>query len=321
MSASCQVSPALMGRQPVRASNFHAAFEVVALAREIDEDQVFATLDTPTNDVLNANDLRFDDEAGLRVTVGAKVTQRYAVEISFMTMNDWDDSLAVSDATRNLGGTEGNLFSPFTNFGSPAEVGLDFNNFASLRLMSGVDTLEWNLRQRLPALETPYFSATAIYGFRYLAFDELLQYRTESNLPFPGGTVNALDVVMNNHLYGFQLGGTVDFRVAPFWVNLEGKAAVCHNSIFEDVNFAGSGGGNPPSEPIDLTREDGATAFVGHVVAAVELRFAPNWVGRIGYQALFVDGLALATRSEPAELLHDASAVFHGPVAGIVVTW
>jgi hypothetical protein len=34
-----------------------------------------------------------------------------------------------------------------------------------------------------------------------------------------------------------------------------------------------------------------------------------------------VDGLALASQSTPADLLHDKSAIFHGPIAGLVVSW
>jgi hypothetical protein len=87
------------------------------------------------------------------------------------------------------------------------------------------------------------------------------------------------------------------------------------------VNFANEGQGTPPREPIDRIVEDSATAFVGHLSATVELRFTEWCVGRVGYQALFVDGLALASRSGPAAVLHDATATFHGPIAGVVLTW
>jgi hypothetical protein len=54
-------------------------------------------------------------------------------------------------------------------------------------------------------------------------------------------------------------------------------------------------------------------------------------VGRIGYQALLIDGLALASENfdrnvailtaGPAELVHDGSVVYHGPFVGLTTTW
>jgi hypothetical protein len=238
-----------------------------------------------------------------------------------MGLSDWKEARQVSDAALNAAGTQGNLFSPFTDFGSPPEVGLDFNDFASIRLISSLDTFELNLRQHLGAFETASFAATAIYGFRFLSVDELFEYRTHSTLPLPAGSSNAVDVAMDNHLYGFQLGANLDYRVARYWINLEGKAAICHNGIVEDVAASMNSRADPVSEPLDRIREEGSTAFVGQLSAAVEFQLAENWVGRIGYQAIFVDGLALASQSGSAELLHNASALYHGPIAGLVVAW
>jgi hypothetical protein len=320
ITASWDLPPPLPVCQPV-AFNFFAAFDAVSLAREIDENQVFATLNTPTGDVLNASGLSFDQEAGMRVVLGAKLTECYSIEITVMGLADWKDARAVSDSSLNLAGTMGNLFSPFTGFGSPPEVGLDFNDFASIRLVSSLDTFEWNVRQRLAALESRSFAATAIYGFRYLSIGEQLEYRTHSTLPLPAGSTSAVDVALDNHLYGFQLGAALDYLVAPWWINLEGKAAICHNGIVEEVAASMVSTADPPNAPIDRIREEGSTAFLGHLSATVELRFAENWIGRVGYQALLVEGLAVASRATSAELLHGASATYHGPVAGLIVTW
>jgi hypothetical protein len=301
--------------------NFYAAIDAVSLAREIDEDQVFATLNTPTNDVLNVNDLGFHQEAGMRATIGAKLSRCYVIEMTAMGLSDWKETGEVSDASLNAAGTAGNLFSPFSGFGSPPVVGLDFNDFASIRLISSLDTFELNLRQRLASFETASFAAAAIYGFRYLSVDELLEYRTHSTLPVPAGSTNAIDVAMDNHLYGFQLGASLDYRVATCWINLEGKAAVCHNGIVEEVAASMVSRADPVNAPLDRIREEGSTAVVGHLSATVEVELARNWVGRIGYQAIVVDGLALASQSGPAELLHDASALYHGPIAGLVIAW
>ncbi len=306
--------------EPVHRANFYAAVEAVSLAREIDEDRVFATLNTPTNDVLNLNDLGFHQQPGIRVVIGAKLTDWYSIEMTAMGFSDWKESAAVSDATLNPGGTAGNLFSPFTGFGSPPEEGLDFNDAASIRLVSALDTLEWNVRQRLSASDAS-FGATALYGFRYLSFDELLEYRTHSTLPQPVGSINAVDIAIDNHLYGIQLGGALDYRRGPYWISFEGKAALCHNAIVEDATASQVSRADPVDAPLDYFRDEGAAAFVGHLSTTVEYRFSEHWVGRIGYQALFVDGLALASESTPALLLHDKSAIFHGPIAGLVVSW
>jgi hypothetical protein len=318
---SLDFPPPLPFCDPVCRPNFFAVFEAVSLARKIDEDQVFATLGTSTNDVLNANDFHFHQEAGMRVSVGARLSRGYVTEITAMGLADWDDTRAVSDASINAGGTAGNLFSPFTGFGSPPRIGLDFNDTVSIRLISSLDTLEWNLRQNLGASKSGSFAASAIYGFRYLRVGERLEYRSHSTLPLPAGSVNAVDVAMDNHLYGLQLGTSLDFRRRSWWVNLEGKAALCHNGMAEEVAASMVSMADPLNAPIDRVREEGSAAFVGQLSAIVELQLTENWIGRVGYQAIFVDGLALASRSEPAELLHGASALYHGPIAGLFVSW
>ena len=309
---------------------WYVANEVVALRRDADESRVFATLTTPTDDVLNTNDLQFENQAGLRVIVGRELDDWFALEGSFLGLMQWDEQKAVRDATANSQATTGNLFSPFTGFGNPATVGLDFNNLASIRLISSLDIAELNVRQRIDTAPS-IMRATALYGFRYMRIREQFAYRTESLAPVPAGTLNSVDVETGNQMYGFQIGGSLEFRVAPrCWLNFEGKAAICDNQADQHTLYT-TGPLAQPNAPITRFRGEDHTVFAGDLSAALEFQFTPGIVGRIGYQALLIDGLALASENfesnvqvltlGPAELVHDGSAIYHGPFVGLTVTW
>jgi hypothetical protein len=310
---------------------WYVVTDLVALKREADGDQDFAALGTPDNIVLSTADLRFELQAGPRVLVGRQFSDWYAIEASYFGLMTWDESLAVRDVTVNALGSAGNLFSPFTDFGDPAgQAGLDFNTFASIRSISSLDNAELNIRQRLDTAPS-IMQATALYGFRYMNIRERFEYNTESAEPAGAGTTNLVDVETHNDLYGFQIGGMIELRVEPrTWLSFEFKAAVCHNDADQITDFSTG----PVVGPATVTtggRAEERTAFVGDATIAIMYRFTPTCVGRIGYQALWVDGLALASENfernislltlGPAQLVHDGNLVYHGPFAGLLLSW
>ena len=309
---------------------WYVVTDLVAFKREADGDQDFAALDTPDNVVLGTEDLKFEFQAGPRVLVGHQFSDWYALEASYFGLMTWDEFRAVRDVTVNSLGTAGNLFSPFTNFGDPAGLaGQDFNTFAQIRTVSSLDNAEINIRQRLETTPS-IMQATALYGFRFMSIRERFEYSTESASP-AGGTVNLVDVETDNNLYGFQIGGMIELRVEPrCWLSFEYKAAVCHSDADQTTNFT-TGPLAGPGTPVTGSRAEERTAFVGDGAVVIAYAFTPACVGRIGYQALWVDGVALASENfepnfsllslGPAQLVHDGNLVYHGPFAGLMWSW
>ena len=304
--------------------------DVVAFRRDWQASQTFATLSTPTNGVLGTHALDFTNQPGLRLLAGRRFNDCFAVEANFLGLLQWDETRTARDSTVNSQGTTGNLFSPFTNFGSPPQVGLDFNNFASIRILSQFNTGELNLRQRL---NTPpsIMQVSALYGFRYLNVHERLEYRTQSLSPVPTGSANAVDVVTKNSLFGLQIGGMIDFRIEPrCWINFEAKAIMLHNDAGQQTQYT-VGPIGAPGTTINGARAQGQMAFAGDLAATAVWKFTPAIVGRVGYQGILVDGLALASdnftrnallmTTAPTDLAHNGHLAFHGPFTGVTVTW
>jgi hypothetical protein len=305
--------------------------EGIALKRDASDERVFATIGDPDTVALSTSDQRFEFEGGLKALLGHQFNDYYAIEASYFGLTTWDAQAAVRDVSVNGLGTTGNLFSPFSNFGDPAGIaGLDFNTLASIRTVSSLDNFELNIRQRIDTVPEP-FQASVLYGVRYMNIRERFEYRTQSFSPAPGGAENAVNVHTGNDLIGFQIGGALEARIEPRgWINFEVKGAVCHNGADQasDYTFGPLAG---PQTTIAGARAEERTAFVGDVSLSFMYQFSRRLVGRIGYQSIWVDGVALASENfesnvnrltlGPPQLVHDGGLVYHGPFAGLMYSW
>jgi hypothetical protein len=302
----------------------------VAFRRDGQPSQAMASLNTPTHTVLGTNDLAFVNQPGLHLLAGRRLNNVFAIEGNFLGLLKWDESRAVQNSTLNSQGTLGNLFSPLSHFGQPAQVGIDYNNFASIHTISELNTAELNIRQRL---ETPpsLMQASGLYGFRYINIHERFEFRSRSLSPAPSGTNNAVDVVTQNGLFGFQAGGTLEFRIEPRgWVNFEAKGILCQNNASQATQYT-FGPAAGPTSTVDSGAAKGRVALGVDVAGSFVWQFTPSIVGRVGYQALIVDGLALASDNfsrnatfiptGTTDVFRTGSLVYHGPFTGVTVTW
>lgn len=305
--------------------NWYVVADGIALKRDPSDERPIATRDNATDVVLSTSDLRNEFEGGLRVLVGRKLSERWAIEGSYFGLTTWRAQAAVRDATLNADGTLGNLFSPFSEFGDPAVVGLDYNALASIANVSSLDNFELNVRQRvdLPASE---LGAHMLYGVRFMNLRERFEYRTESASPAVGGTTNAIDVETDNDVVGFQLGSILEWRIEERgWITVEMKGVIAHNNA-DQVTLGSLGGA-----AVAGSRGESRTTFVGDLAVSAVYQFTPRLLGRIGYQSMWVDGIALASENleadpnlitlGPPQLVHDGSVVYHGPFAGLIWTW
>lgn len=303
--------------------------DAVGFKRDSGADRTFAALGTAANPVLGTDDLRFEFEGGLRTLIGRRFNDDWALEGSYFGLLTWDDERAIRDATPNAQGGVGNLMSPFSNFGAPAVPGLDFNNFASIRYASTLDNFELNFRQRVETRPS-IMEVSMLYGFRYVDVREHFEYATQSTAPAPLGAAQAVDVQTGNDMYGFQLGTALEFRAhRQFWINLEMKGAVLHNHAVQNTSYSATTVGQTANFAGGVSRD--RTSFLGDLALTFQYQFRPTLVGRIGYQAIWVDGVALAQDNfqssapiltlGPPQIDHAGNVVYHGPFAGLMYTW
>lgn len=305
------------------------AVDAIAFRRDNTGSVRLATVDDPDTTVLSSGDLDFLNEPGLRLLWGRRMNDFFALEIGYFGLLEWDASAAVRDEGANAVGTEGNLFSPFTDFGDPAVAGLDYNNYAAARTETKFNNAELNLRQRL---EMPYSTVqvTALYGLRYMNIRDRFEYRSRSSFPGPDGTTNAADVNAKNNMYGVQLGGSIEFHVEHrAWLSFEMKGIMLQNDTTQatDYTIASAAGTTTTAG----SSSKGRVTFAGDIQGACTWKFTPSLVGRVGYQAIFFDGLALGSENfesnallvstSPSELVYKGQATFHGPFVGLVYTW
>ena len=295
---------------------------------------------------LTSGDLDGGFEPGVRVLMGVSLSDWYRLECSYFGSYSWTDSATVrydaSDGT-------GNLLSPFSNFGDPEGVlsldpvpdgffnpvhGLDFNNRACITWSSQLDNYELNLRRRL-CMETDRHicaETSCLVGLRYMKLRETLDYASESP-PFPGEALdefqNSETVRVENDLFGPQIGALAQFLVHNrAWIDVSINGAILFDQAESRVAANVNPGGVPTAAA--FSSEENATAFLGDLSVQFNYQFAPSGTVRVGYNAMWLNGVALATRNFvsdinalgnncPHSVDHDGNVVFHGPSIGI--TW
>lgn len=297
--------------------------------------------------VLGTQDLDFGFQYGGRALVGRTLGNCHAFEVSYFQVTDWDEMAAVRDDTEFVPDIAApgdppdpdfanpfpaSLFSPFSDFGNPPIEELDYNNLAQIRYTSSLDNIEWNLRRWLPMPPDSPLQVSLLVGGRYMNVDEAFFYYTESAVPFDPTTTSVITQTANT-LLGVQAGAQFEYHVEPcWWIDCEIKGAVFSNSAKQLTAYDHQGDpGDPYVATTAFTREEDTSAF------ALDLRLTGTWMVTPclavcgGYQALWVDGLALASENfsddidilmlGPATLVDTGKVVYHGPHLGATWRW
>lgn len=289
----------------------------------------------PTNIVLSTGNFNYDFRAAGRALIGFTINECFQIEGVYSGVSESRNAAAVRDANPNgFGSLTGDLFSPFGNFGADPIGNLDYNNFAWIRYVSSLQSVELNVRRNLPMVPDR-LSASILFGVRYFGLPEEFDYATESDVAFTpepaaGAVSNAIHVATDNQMIGPQIGARFEVYIENrWWVNFEMKAAVMNNRAVQSTSYANTVNGTEV-EAFGSARED-HTAFAGELALTFLYRWSPNITTRIGYQALWLEGVALAPdnlsadldilRLGPAQLNHSCSTLYHGPFAGITIGW
>jgi hypothetical protein len=274
--------------------------------------------------VLSTSDLQPNFDAGGRFTIGRRVWDCYRIEGTYWGSFQWKDFAAVADTTGPGGtGTLSTLLSG--GFGNAAVPALDNNTFVSAADRTKMNNGELNL---LYWIDMPPggLDVSLLVGGRYLDIRD--QFFMHSINPVQE---NILTVNTINQMWFMQAGLSTDWLIASrMWINatLKGGIANNHARLLNDYITNTGGGGAVPHDTADTRNR---TAGLLDLSFVANLQCTPWMVARIGYQALFLTGVAVASdniqtnnfllTNGPAVVNARSNGVFHGPLIGIGGNW
>lgn len=266
--------------------------------------------------VLSTEDLDPEFAAGGEFTVGRRIFDCYRLEGTYLGKHDWDDARVVVNTDVTATGT-GSLSTFLSGFGIPITPGLDGNDRVVIARSTTFQSAELNLRYWADMPPGP-FDVSYLVGARYLQLNEQFGFLGESD---GGADFNSLQVDTQNDMFGVQIGIDGAWLVSTrWWIDVDLKGGIYNNSASQDTLFLST---TAPSQSISDSRD--ATAFVGDISLVANWQMTPAWTFRIGYQALFISGVALAHEQNVSPLftntpgaLNDAGEIcVHGPIIGL----
>ena len=283
-----------------------------------------------TPPVLSTRSGDFSFEPGFRVTLGRQLGPR-AIEASYFGLYNWNSFAEVDSADPDLDSLmTADSFYPMT---SPfVYIGRDFDG-AAYFAETEVHNVELNLRRQYNSV------FTLLAGFRYIHVGDSFEiltgefYEPDSNFQYEG--IRGYDTDTNSDLFGFQLGGQLNYNVgADLCVELKGKAGL-HLGRYgqKQIIYAYSDIDDPFAGysyegDVFFTASDHAWGMAStvDVGATAVYQFTDNVNLRIGYEVMSWSGLALAPEQlndsvDGTETHRDGIIVLSGATVGLDVTY
>jgi len=313
-----------------RPASWYAVADFAPMTYDANGTIPLARLGATGTTLLTTNDLKPEFDSGARLTIGSTFGGGcYQVEGGYLGVYSWRDSVTVPNSSANALGGVGNLSSLFSGFSSPAAAGLDLNKRIAITDYNAFQSAEINFRTWLNMPPGP-FDVQFLVGARYLKAYENFGYTAISDRPLPLGSQNSAAVQARNDMYGVQIGLDFDVMVnARFYYDFEAKGGILENFASQDtaytnINSAGT------TTLFNTGASQHRTAFFGDLCLTGNWQMGPNWNLRLGYQAIFVNGVALGPqnfqtnnslmRTGPGQLNDTGEVIYHGPVLGVMWT-
>jgi hypothetical protein len=241
--------------------------------------------------------------------LGYRPTPKDAWELTYFGLQDFNENHALTSQTSDLS--------------LPGALGV----LAGLHF-TGADTMDVSYTSIIQDAEVNYYwfpgsqrVLSFMTGFRYFRMDE----RFDISSTVTGDGTSDYDIHSVNNLYGAQLGAR--------W------KVCCHRLSYEFNGKVGAYGnntdmrqlvGNVGETPIrDAGSDEGHWSFIGQVDGTVNYRICKNWSALAGFDAMWVNGVALAPdqldfTNDPlsgTNLNHDGKVFMYGGHAGIGCRW
>lgn len=243
----------------------------------------------PGRELANANQFKFDHEAGWQVNVRKQLGELFGVEVRYFEIDGWEASL-----TANGNPGEG-VFVPYNGggfingFGVPNLRGVSVTN--TLKYTSQLTNFEANLRLHLTD------DIVGIVGYRRLELHDRLTIhqddRGAGNLDFTH------DIRASNDLDGAQIGAEALLLDREYF-RVDGvlKAGVFNNRASNKL--AGYGGPGFGNAVFATGRRADVTSFVGEAGLTGTVRLTQSISLRAGYLCLWIDEIAQPTEQPVA---------------------
>lgn len=273
-------------------------------------DLVTTGVDGPV--ALRTDDLRPEFDAGGKFTVGRRIFDCYRIEGTFMGDYAWQDSVLVTSADTDLA----TFLTDFT-----AADGAS----AALSFESSFVSAEGNVRYWADMPPGP-FDVSYLVGARYMRINDSYNFVTDA--PAPVDIQGDALVATENEMIGVQIGIQGAWLLSTrWWFDFDLKGGMYNNRINLATSFIETDGGIDTETGAAISRD--RTAWVGDLSMTANWQMTPSWTFRIGYQALFINGLALGSDNlvgnadlfgvNDARLDDSGELAFHGPTIGL--TW
>ncbi|HEY4760254.1 MAG TPA: hypothetical protein VIH42_06720 [Thermoguttaceae bacterium] len=254
-------------------------------------EEIVNPLDEPGEELLNSRDFKFQNEFGPRVSLIRQGVFGHDIELNYFGIDGWKASKEVINPNIRQ---------------EPGESGFRFDYGSQLH------NVEINLRR--PVTE----NMTLLAGFRWVEIHENFDV-TAFNFDGPEEEETlVLTLNTDNHLYGFQIGfdGTLYSHGGPLRIDCVLKAGIYGNSADLTVII--------PEPDLFWRNNRWHTAFIGEIGLIGVYQVNDHLALRAGYQAMWVEGAALALdqlndiySEEEIGPYTGGSLFYHGAIAGL----
>lgn len=283
----------------VQKSPWEAQFGFVYLQRNAPSHAALMTNSGGTTS-LDANQYGFDFEAGPDLTLLHR-GEVADIEFRWFQDHDWISSMG---ATNYAAGTHVMFETPLTIGGTMT---------LTSRMVSQLDSFELNAKREI----SPWL--TALAGIRYIEFDDSL-YMAGIGGQNGFGRIRGL-----NDLLGAQVGLDTALwnRGGRFSLSAGGKMGVFANFARGDAEVvAGASNGWDDASTTH-------TAFMSELNLTARYQISTHWSTRLGYQLLWVDGVAeagsqmahLSPFAPGSAVMADSTLFCHGMTGGLECRW
>jgi hypothetical protein len=253
--------------------------------------------------VLNVADLGFSFESGPRISISRRLHRDWSLEVSYFGIDGW-----TSSAVRS--GNPVILFPP----------GVLLSTQFAVEYGSGLDSTEANLRRRCTGC------LDLLMGLRWVELHEGFHVVGPNTLPLLPDL--RYDTQTGDSIYGIQIGA--DARIPdcdPLRVDGFIKAGIYANHARQQTSTVSNLG-----LVTTAGDRDDHTAFLGEIGLTAAYRLGDYLTARGGYQAMWIEGVALAPDQIPftdvlpfspgtATLNTSGSLFYHGCYVGLEARW
>ena len=306
-------------------SRFYGQSEALFMVRDngaFDQPVVRDTnLAAGSDTVLAAPDPGFEFETGVRLMLGYRLGEPWALEGSYFSV---------------LGITADEVITGNNNLALPdlGAASIDFRDADMMRIdyRSDVESAELNLVRTCSYEIEPFLYANAcciqrdfstFVGFRYMRLDEAFNIESTD---LASGTSD-YNILAGNELYGAQVGARLRDAWDWFGIDVVAKVGVFGNDARQE-QFVTDQGATVLLRPT-VAAADERVAFLGELGGSITCQLTDGFALRFGYNVVWIEGLALApdqldftTLPQSGTLLStDGGVVLHGANAGVEVYW